>query len=132
MVCITPILPSAARIMRTLPHFSGIGHSLNRPPKALPTKAAQKFVEKPTMSRDIRVPAHPIRRTGFRPILSETPPHARPVRDSAREKEEMKMPAQKDALDLSPTPKSRTMSHAYGKHEARAIGSATRHIAGDE
>ena len=39
------------------------------------------------------------------------------------------MPAQKDALDLSPTWKSFTMTHAYGKHEASAIGSATRHIA---
>ena len=39
------------------------------------------------------------------------------------------MPAQKDALDLSPTWKSFTMTHAYGKHEANAIGSATRHIA---
>lgn len=64
------------------------------------------------MSRDIKVPVHPIKRTGFRPIRSETPPHARPVRDSARAKEEMKMPAQKDALDLSPMPKSRTMTHA--------------------
>lgn len=64
------------------------------------------------MSRDIKVPVHPIKRTGFRPIRSETPPHARPVRDSARANEEMKMPAQKDALDLSPMPKSRTMTHA--------------------
>ena len=39
------------------------------------------------------------------------------------------MPAQKDALVLSPTWKSLTMTHAYGKHEASAIGSATRHIA---
>ena len=81
------------------------------------------------MSSDTRVPAHPIKRTGFRPIRSDTPPHARPVRDSARAKEEIKIPAQNDALDLSPTPKSRTMAHAYGKHDARAIGSATRHIA---
>ena len=81
------------------------------------------------MSKDMSVPAHPISKTGFRPIRSDTPPHARPVKDSARAKEEMKMPAQKDALDLSPTWKSFTMTHAYGKHEARAIGSATRHIA---
>lgn len=81
------------------------------------------------MSKDMSVPAHPISKTGFRPIRSDTLPHAKPVKDSARAKEEMKMPAQKDALDLSPTWKSSTMTHAYGKHEARAIGSATRHIA---
>lgn len=75
------------------------------------------------------VPAHPISRTGFRPIRSDTPPQAMPVKASARAKEEMKIPAQKDALDLSPTWKSFTMTHAYGKHEANAIGSATRHIA---
>ena len=78
----------------------------------LPAKAIQKFVEKPTMSNDIMVPVHPIKRTGFRPILSDTPPHARPVKLSARAKEEMKMPAQKDALDLSPTLKSPTITQA--------------------
>ena len=81
------------------------------------------------MSKDMSVPVHPMSRTGFRPIRSDTPPQDKPVKDSARAKEEMKMPAQKDALDLSPTWKSFTMTHAYGKHEARAIGSATRHIA---
>ncbi len=87
-------------------------HPLKSPPKALPTKATQKFVEKPTMSSDMRVPAHPISRTGFRPIRSETPPHAKPVKDSARAKEEMKTPAQKEAVDLSPMPKSSTIFHA--------------------
>lgn len=81
------------------------------------------------MSKDMSVPVHPISKTGFRPIRSDTPPQARPVKDSAREKEEVKMPAQNDALDLSSTWKSFIMTHAYGKHEARAIGSATRHIA---
>ena len=64
------------------------------------------------MSRDSRVPAQPISKTGFRPILSDTPPQAKPVKDSAREKEEMKMPAQQEALDLSPTLKSLVMIHA--------------------
>lgn len=88
---------------------------LNSPPKALPANATQICVEKPTMSNDMRVPAHPIIKTGFRPIRSDTPPHAKPVKDSAREKEEMKTPAQKEAVDLSPTPKSSTITHAYGK-----------------
>ena len=39
------------------------------------------------------------------------------------------MPAQKDALALSPMSKSLTITQAYGKHDASAIGSATRHIA---
>ena len=104
-------------------------HSLRSPPKALPAKAIQNLVEKPTISNDMRVPAHPIRRTGFRPIRSDTPPQARPVKLSARAKEEMKMPAQKDALALSPMSKSLTITQAYGKHDASAIGSATRHIA---
>ena len=55
------------------------------------------------MSKDTRVPAQPISSTGFRPTRSDMPPQAKPVIDSARAKEEMKMPAQKDALDLSPT-----------------------------
>lgn len=104
-------------------------HSLRSPPKALPARAIQKLVEKPTISNDMRVPAHPIRRTGFRPTRSDTPPQARPVKLSARAKEEMKMPAQKDALALSPMSKSLTITQAYGKHDASAIGSATRHIA---
>ena len=86
--------------------------SLKSPPKALPARAIQKLVEKPTMSKDRSVPAQPMSRTGFRPIRSDTPPQAKPVKDSARAKEEMKMPAQKDALDLSPTWKSFTMTHA--------------------
>lgn len=87
-------------------------YSLSSPPKALPANATQEFVEKPTMSGEERVPAHPMSRTGFRPIRSETPPQTIPVRDSAREKEEMKMPAQKEALDLSPMLKSLTITHA--------------------
>ena len=86
--------------------------SLKNPPKVLPARASQKLVEKPTMSKDISVPAHPISRTGFRPIRSDTPPQAKPVKASARAKEEMKMQAQKDALDLSPTWKSFTMTQA--------------------
>ena len=76
---------------------------LKSPPNALPARATQKLVEKPTMSKDTRVPPHPMSSTGFRPIRSDTPPQAKPVIDSARAKEEIKMPAQKDALDLSPT-----------------------------
>ncbi len=77
--------------------------SLKSPPRILPARATQKFVEKPTMSKEMRVPVHPTSKTGFRPMRSDTPPQAKPVRASARAKEEMKMPAQKDALDLSPT-----------------------------
>ncbi len=87
-------------------------YSLSSPPKALPANATQTFVEKTTMSSDKRVPAHPMSRTGFRPIRSDTPPQAMPVRDSARAKEEMKMPAQKEALDLSPMLESLTITQA--------------------
>ena len=85
---------------------------LKSPPRALPARAIQKLVEKPTMSKDMSVPAHPMSKTGFRPIRSDMTPHAKPVKDSAKEKEEIKMPAQKEALDLWPTWKSFTMTHA--------------------
>ena len=45
------------------------------------------------MSRDIKVPKQPISKTGLRPIRSEKAPQKKPVRDSARAKAEMKMPA---------------------------------------
>ena len=53
------------------------------------------------------------------------------MRASEREKEEIRMPAKKEALFLSPMLKSFTMGQAYGRMEVRAIGSATRHIAID-
>jgi len=63
------------------------------PPAALPIKATQIFDANPTMSKLIIVPKHPMSRTGFLPILSESAPHAIPVRASARAKEEMRRPA---------------------------------------
>lgn len=41
---------------------------LKSPPKALPARASQKLVEKPTMSKDKRVPDIPINMTDLRPI----------------------------------------------------------------
>ena len=66
---------------------------LSKPPIDLPTKATQKLVEKPTMSSDTNVPAHPSNKIGLRPTLSDIPPQKRPVRDSERAKAEMKTPA---------------------------------------
>ena len=64
------------------------------------------------MSNETSVPVHPMSKTGFRPMRSDTPPHAMPVKLSARANVEMKMPAQKVELDLSPTEKSLTITHA--------------------
>lgn len=88
---------------------------LRRPPTILPVKAIQKLVEKPTISMESIVPAHPNKSTGFRPIRSEKLPQKMPVRLSERAKAEMKIPAKKEALLLSPTLKSLTMTQAYGK-----------------
>lgn len=39
------------------------------------------------------VPMQPMMRTGLRPMRSDRPPQYMPMRASAREKEEMRMPA---------------------------------------
>lgn len=87
-------------------------HILSNPPTALPAKATQKLVAKPTMSKDSIVPVQPINRTGFRPIRSERPPQNMPVMLSARAKAEMKIPHHREASCLPPTWKSFTMTHA--------------------
>lgn len=46
-----------------------------------------------TMIKEAKVPAHPRSNIGLRPTRSDTPPQNKPVRDSARAKAEMKMPA---------------------------------------
>ncbi len=85
---------------------------LRAPPRRRPARAIQKFEEKPTTSKERRVPAQPRSRTGFRPILSDRPPQYMPVRASAREKAEMRMPAKKAALLSSPIWKWRTSFQA--------------------
>lgn len=92
--------------------FEALFHLLSKPPRALPAKATQKLVEKPTTRSESIVPVHPMRRTGFRPIRSERQPQSKPVRLSARAKAEMKIPAHNEASCSPPTWKSFTMTHA--------------------
>lgn len=66
---------------------------LRKPPNARPKSAIQMFEAKPTMTIESKVPRHPKSKTGFRPILSESPPQYMPVSDSARAKAEMRRPA---------------------------------------
>ena len=65
---------------------------LSSPPTILPRSATVKLWEKPTTSKESIVPKHPRSRTGFRPIRSERVPHHILVKDSAKEKEAMRMP----------------------------------------
>ena len=82
------LVTSSPTIVWTTPMFP-----LSMPPRARPSNAIQKFVAKPTMRRESRVPAQPKSRTGFLPIRSDTLPQNMPVQASAREKAEMRMPA---------------------------------------
>lgn len=89
------------------------------------------------------VPAHPMKTTGLRPILSDNAPQAMPLhasaytmckraheinadRDLTSEKAEISRPAKNGALDSEDTSKFSTSFHAYGSILVRAIGSATR------
>lgn len=114
MVWMTPMFPSVTSQQLATVNVKALG-ILSRPPTTLPANATQKLVDRPTISMESMVPAHPSNKTGFRPIRSENAPQNMPVRLSERAKAEMKMPAKKDALLSSPTLKSLTMTQAYGK-----------------
>jgi len=72
------------------------------------------------------VPAHPMKTTGLRPILSESAPQNIPLHASANENADMSSPAKKGAFDAEETSKFKTSFHAYGSMLVKAIGSATR------
>ena len=99
------------------------------PPSIRPINAMAKLLEKPTIRSETHVPKHPSSKTGFRPIRSEREPHHMLDVASAREKEAMRIPHQKEASFLLPTWKSVTINQAYGKMEVMEIGSASRHVA---
>ena len=77
----------------------------------------------------MHVPKQPSSRTGFLPIRSDRDPHHILDVASAREKEAIRIPHQKEASFLLPTWKSVTINQAYGKMEVMEIGSASRHVA---
>ena len=97
---------------------------LSSPPSNLASRANQKLLANPIINSESIVPKHPKRSTGLRPTLSESDPHATPVRASARAKEEMRMPAYNAAFLSSPARSFLTIGYAYGKMEVRAMGSA--------
>jgi hypothetical protein len=73
---------------------------LSTPPKIRPTRAIVKLVENPTIRRDIMVPKQPRRRTGLRPMRSESAPHSSEQSASEKEKDAIRMPAQKEGLGM--------------------------------
>lgn len=129
MVWITPTNLLDLFVLSTLPILPTF--PLRSPPSTRPVKAIVKLLEKPTTSSETQVPKHPSSNTGFRPIRSDNEPHHMLDVASAKEKEAIRIPHQKEASFLLPTWKSDTMSQAYGKMLVIAMGSAKRHKAGD-
>lgn len=72
--------------------------------------AMGRLLEKPKMRELIPVPTKPDIMIGFRPSLSLSLPHMKPVMNSAKTKAEMIMPAYMEIWFLSSVmPKSSTM-----------------------
>lgn len=68
-------------------------YPLRSPPNARASSATGKLGAKPKINILNAVPASPVRRTGFRPILSLSLPHATPDENSAKAKADVTMPA---------------------------------------
>lgn len=67
-------------------------HPFSNPPKARPSNAIGRLFAKPKTTMLIAVPANPMRRTGFLPILSLIRPQATPEENSAKANAEVTMP----------------------------------------
>ena len=64
-------------------------YPFRRPPRARAKSATGKLDERPNNSMLNPVPAMPVSRIGFRPILSLSRPHRKPVENSAIAKAEV-------------------------------------------
>lgn len=63
------------------------------PPKARANNATGKLGANPKINMLSAVPAKPVKRTGFRPILSDNLPQATPEENSAKAKADVTIPA---------------------------------------
>jgi hypothetical protein len=88
-----PSPTSAERNLRGETYWITPIFPFKNPPSALPAKAIHIFDANPTIIMLNIVPAHPTSSTGFRPILSDSPPQKKPVSDSASAKALIRMPA---------------------------------------
>lgn len=67
-------------------------YPFNKPPSARANNAVGRLGENPKMSILKAVPASPVSRTGFRPILSLNRPQATPDENSAKANADVTMP----------------------------------------
>ena len=94
VVCKTPMfLKQALDLGPILEALLVKTYPLSKPPRALAINATVRFVENPNMSTLSPVPASPVKRTGFRPILSLSRPQRTPVENSAKVNADVTKPA---------------------------------------
>jgi hypothetical protein len=105
-------------------------HPFNSPPRARARSATGRLGAKPNTNMLSAVPARPVRRTGFRPILSLNLPHGTPDENSAKANAEVTIPAYTGIFASSLVMlKSLIIKYAYGNMDIKAMGSQIRHIA---
>jgi hypothetical protein len=90
-----------------------------------------KLVDIPSISMEHMVLKSPRRMIGFRPYLSDAVPQISPVQAWQMGNMADVIPAQR-AMSFLGMPNDSIISGRYGNTEVSAIGSAKRHIAGDE